>query len=387
MRRLLVIVSDRISNIIDKGELIDNYYNTGNYFDEVGILLTNDDHVDKEKLQKAVGTAKLEIFNMPTGQAFILKTLGWRPALLKKWAQKGVQIAQEYKPDIIRCYGCRLSGFLSAYIKEHTGIPYVLSMHESPDDIVKSEKSFLRTCQYALLESMMIKSLKEADFVIAVYDSIILDLKKRHIDNYKVIHNAVNSAHIVKKESYSCDTKDFKLVSVGRLINIKNPKNLVKAVSGLENVSLEIIGDGAKYEAIKELITELNCDSRIKMIKAVDNDELCERLHEFDVFAINCNSIEVPKTVIEAWLVGMPILKNHPVSGETTEYTDGKNLLLVDDSVDGYREGIIKLMQDENLRRTLGQGGLLYAEENFLPAKMDEQVIELYEEILNRKQK
>lgn len=42
---LLVIISDRLSHIIKKGELIDRYYNPGDLFKHVHILMTNSDRL------------------------------------------------------------------------------------------------------------------------------------------------------------------------------------------------------------------------------------------------------------------------------------------------------------------------------------------------------
>ena len=45
MSRLLVIVPDRLSSILDKGEIQPDYYNPGRVFDEVDILMTNDEEL------------------------------------------------------------------------------------------------------------------------------------------------------------------------------------------------------------------------------------------------------------------------------------------------------------------------------------------------------
>lgn len=386
MKRLLVIVSDRISNIIEKGELIECYYNPNNYFDEVGIILTNDDVVCEEKFAPSVGTAKFTIYNVPTGKGFLFKTLGWRPFLMRKWAEQGVSIAREFKPDIIRCYGNRWSGYLSSYVKKKLNIPYVLSMHEAPDNIVKSEGSFLRTWQYKLLESMGLVALRDSDLVIASYDSIVEDLKRRNVMRYVTIHNAVNQNYISEKEDYRCK-RPFKIISVGRLIKIKNPVNLIKAVAELEEVYMEIIGDGSEYQTLVCLTQKLNCQERIKFIKSVSNDEVCKKLKECDLFAIHCDGIGVPKTVIEAWLSAVPVLSNFPASGNTTEYINGENIFLVADTKEGYMQGIKKMMNHEDLRKQLGQGGLNYAQKEFYPKEMSNRVIAAYETVLKDKER
>ena len=65
MTRLLVCVPDRITDILVKGEYQPNYYNPGELFDEVHILMTNDDHPGLGALQRTVGRARLFTHNWP----------------------------------------------------------------------------------------------------------------------------------------------------------------------------------------------------------------------------------------------------------------------------------------------------------------------------------
>ena len=69
MNRLLVCVPDRITDILVKGEYQPNYYNPGEFFDEVHILMTNDDRPDLQALQRTVGRARLFTHNWKLDQA------------------------------------------------------------------------------------------------------------------------------------------------------------------------------------------------------------------------------------------------------------------------------------------------------------------------------
>ena len=48
--RLLVIIPDRLSLLVRKGEVTSRYYNPGNLFRHVDILMTNDDRPDPDAL-------------------------------------------------------------------------------------------------------------------------------------------------------------------------------------------------------------------------------------------------------------------------------------------------------------------------------------------------
>jgi hypothetical protein len=75
MTTLLVIVPDRISEILTKGEYPPRYYNPGELFDEVHILMTNDDTPDIFTLKRTVGRARLFIHNLPAEKKYFLKLL------------------------------------------------------------------------------------------------------------------------------------------------------------------------------------------------------------------------------------------------------------------------------------------------------------------------
>lgn len=87
--RLLVIISDRLSDLIRKGEVTPRYYNPGEHFDEVYILMTNDDRPDPGVLQRMVGRAKLFISNLPAEKRLFIRSLGWQSFLMRKWTERG----------------------------------------------------------------------------------------------------------------------------------------------------------------------------------------------------------------------------------------------------------------------------------------------------------
>ena len=137
MKTLMVIVPDKISDFVNKGEVIDRYYNPGDLFEEVHVVVTNDDRPDPVLMQKMAGNARLLLHNLPDARKEFLPSLGWRPWLLGSWAEKAVDLARTVRPSLIRCHGALLNTFAAATIKEKLGIPYVVSLHINPDEDVR----------------------------------------------------------------------------------------------------------------------------------------------------------------------------------------------------------------------------------------------------------
>ena len=101
--RLMVLIPDRLSDLVSKGEVTERYYNPGNLFDEVHLVMTNDDRPDPVALQKMVGNARLFLHNLPDSRKAFMPTLGWRPWLLGPWTAKALSLAQTVRPVLIGC--------------------------------------------------------------------------------------------------------------------------------------------------------------------------------------------------------------------------------------------------------------------------------------------
>lgn len=374
---LLVIITDRLSHIIEKGELVDRYYNPGGVFDDVHILMTNDDTPDIKILQRTVGEAKLTIHNLPAGMELLGKTL-WRPFLLRKWAEKGVLLAQKIKPKMVRCYGNFLNGYVGARIKQKLDIPLFVSLHTQPDQTrANSEVDFKTKVFYALSRSLEKYTLRNADRVSCVYGSIMEYATRYGTNGAFVAYNVINPNKIVRKKEYN-SSGPLKIIYVGRVIPAKNPENIIRALPGFD-AELTVIGSGAKIPELKKLTKNLGLTDKVKFIPTMTNDELCNRMHSYDLFAGHSQYSEIPKTVLEASLAGMPILFNSRRGNPVPEF-ENDIVKLVTDSMDGYRSGIDFFSKPKN-RQEYGEKAAKHAERNWEPKHAESVFAEIHREL------
>lgn len=376
---LLNIITDRLSHLEGKGEMTSRYYNPGEVFDEVHILMTNSDQPDPANLQKMAGKARLYIHNLPSGKELLLKSLFWRPALLKSWAAKGVELAKTINPNLIRCYGNYINGFVATEIKKELGIPYVVSLHTHPDENRSNPSFGLKNFLYyhfsASVENI---TLKNADSVVVVYRSLLPYVNRRQAGTHETIYNAVNPDIIRPKTDYSSNGT-FKILSVGRLIPGKNPEHLIEAAIR-EGAELTVIGDGPLRNSLQEQAHNFQGPGKVIFIKRMSNDELCAQSHKFDVFAIHCDYDGLPKTVLEAALCGLPIIVNKRPESQVPEFEDGW-VELVENSTSGY-VGAIQKMAVQSNREHLGQRAYKYAHENWNPQQTEARYAELYKRLM-----
>lgn len=380
IRKLLVIIPDRLSILINKGEVVPRYYNPGNLFEEVHIMMTNDDKPDPKFVQPMVGDARLFLYNHPEPSGFFKKTLGWQPFLMREWLEDALRKIEKIYPSVMRCYGMHLNLLIAAYVRNRKKIPLLASIHTHPYLDAHKEKLSLKNNIIKRFSIKLANNLHYADLVMPVYQGIISFLQELQVNNYEILYNTVAVSKANIKHSFDYD-EHFKLVCIGQQIPNKNPEHLIKAVAKLENVSLEIIGDGVLNSFLKKLAHELKVEDRIKFISSIPHVDLCRNLKNYDCFAGNIDCIGISKTVIEAFLVKLPVLLNINSHEQVPELNDSL-CLRVPNTAEGYARGIDELRANKSLRISLAQRAYDFAWKIWAPEKTEAQHIEIYKRYL-----
>jgi len=362
-KKLLIISSYNISSWITKGEIIERYYNPGNIFEEIHLLLLNNDQPNIELAQALFGNAKVYVYNLPEPLGFVKKSLGWQPILMQLWANKAVKIAKTIQPSIIRCQGIYLDTYIGAVIKRKFSIPFITSLHGNPDvDYYRGRlaKNWKERILGFLMGRLEKYCLKYIDHIIAVYTPIIPYLEKNKFKNYSVIHNVVGINASYKKNN-SIQKSAVKLLCVGRQTSLqKNPENIIRAVAAIKNTTLILIGNGEIHETLKDLAHTLGCKDRIIFHKHMINSEILNLMNESDIYVYHSINYEISKGCIEAALVGLPVILNNRFGQPAQELVDA-GFLLVDDTPEAYATAILDLISDDKKREAIAKNSHLHA--------------------------
>lgn len=380
-RRLMVIASEWISDWINKGEVIDRYYNPGDLFDEVHLVLLNDDAPDPGALQRMGGRATVHVHNLPSARDLFLRTLGWRPALLRQSVVPVVRLAEELQPSLIRCYGAHLNAFAAREVKRHLGTPYVVSVHVNPDEDLRGRARTLRQrVTGAASVSLERVALRGADLVLPVYRPIVPYLERMGVSRYSVAYNVLNADHLVEKTDYR-PGQPIRIVSVGRQFPAKDPTNILRAVAGLPQVHLDLVGDGELHGELRALSDELGLSDRVRFEPVVANDVLCQRLPTYDLFVIHTEFWELSKALLEALLCGLPVIVNRRVGQPVPELTEDL-VVLVDNTELSYRSALSALLDDDSERERLGRRARALAADRWHPVVAEQRFVEHYRHVL-----
>lgn len=389
--RLLVIIPDRLSSLLTKGEIQPLYYNPDNIASEVHLLMTNDDKPEIAALQYTVGNAKLFIHNFPDDLTMPEKHFTFlTPWRLRRWARQGVELISSIAPDLIRCHGVDWNTYLASQAKTKLNIPYCLSIHINPD--INPVRRFLPPANaeqerhnrfYEYLEK---EALIHADMVLPVYKPILPYIRRKKVSEecIQVCYNVLNRDHLASKTNYEAQTP-FRLICVGRLIAEKNPIQIIKALSYMPAAELTIVGDGPIRPELEQLVKKLDLTKRIYFKPSIQNNELCQLLKKQDAFVVHTEYFELNKSVLEALLTGLPVIINRRQGEQVPEYSEGDFVHFVNNTAESYFTAMNHLMVNHAAREALGRGAFAHARARWDPTITEAAYVQVYKKLLGKR--
>jgi glycosyltransferase involved in cell wall biosynthesis len=171
---------------------------------------------------------------------------------------------------------------------------------------------------------------------------------------------------------------------VATLRDWKGHRYLIEAVARLpESVGLVIVGDGPMREALQADVERRAMGERVWF--AGDQRDVLPWLQALDVFALPSYANEgVPQALVQAMLVGLPCVTTH--AGSIAELAIPGNTALVVPSRDAnsLRAALIALMEDEALRKRLGEAAQRHCSERFSYEVMLDRMEAIYGQVSGR---
>ena len=150
-----------------------------------------------------------------------------------------------------------------------------------------------------------------------------------------------------------------------------------KVIENDTNVRFLIAGDGDLRSALEEQVKDLGIEDKITFLGLVPEDKKIEVYSSFDVFVFPSLAEGFGIVLIEAMALGLPcVASDLPVLKEVGG--SAVKFFRVGDYEDMARK-ILILLEDENLRRYLGQKARKRVEEKYSMEKFVENYDRLYQ--------
>lgn len=170
-----------------------------------------------------------------------------------------------------------------------------------------------------------------------------------------VIYNGVNKSVFV--ESGPSSNLNPTVVAVARIDPLKDIKTLIKASAivkkHIPNVQFIVYGSVAVptyYDECVALVEKLGLESTFQF--AGHSDNIVSAYHSGDVIALSSVSEAFPYSVVEAMMTGKPVVATDV--GGVGEAIGDTGMIVPACDEETFAASVTKLLQDANLRRTLG---------------------------------
>jgi glycosyltransferase involved in cell wall biosynthesis len=203
----------------------------------------------------------------------------------------------------------------------------------------------------------------------------------------RVVYNGVTAAPVDTnglREELSIPADAPLVAEVGRLCDVKGQRELIDAVAQLPEARVVLVGadleQGGAYErALRQRAEELGVADRV--VFAGYRDDAARVVAAADVFALPSWTEGLPLVVLEAMALGRPVVAT-PVGGTPELVADGETGLLVPPrDVEALAAALKRVLDDEGLRRRLGEAGRRRVAERFSADAMTRGVFAVYDEV------
>lgn len=206
-----------------------------------------------------------------------------------------------------------------------------------------------------------------------------------------VIHNGVDLNRFNKivdaqevKQKYGILTK-YVVVMIASYSRKKNHKLFVdvakKVIAKSEDITFVSAGaienNNSTYENVKLL-----SDSIEKIVLLPKISEVEELVSACDIGILLTYSEGISNSIMEYMALGKPVITTDVIGGSKELVTDGVNGYILKSNVSDISNAILNLIEDKNLRRSLGRNGKKTIEDHFSIEKMGVEFEKVYRDVL-----
>ena len=157
---------------------------------------------------------------------------------------------------------------------------------------------------------------------------------------------------------------------------------LLRAIAQVDDVQVEILGEGEQRTALERLAVELGIRDRVHLPGWVDQPRA--HLLNYDIFVLPSRSEGFPLAIVEAMLAARPVIATRVGSIAEAVLHHETGLLIEKDDVMGLVAALHHLKDDANLRDRMGQRGRAIAIEHFTAAQMAQGYEQVWETVVLR---
>jgi glycosyltransferase involved in cell wall biosynthesis len=176
---------------------------------------------------------------------------------------------------------------------------------------------------------------------------------------------------------------DIVIGAIGALRPEKNFSRLLRlfaAVSDDPRLRLVIVGDGPERQRLEALAADLDLADRIVFAGQQASPE--HFLEQFDIFALTSDTEQMPYCLIEAMAAGLPVVATDVGDVKSMLPAEGQTFTAAPDDIHALGKALRQLVDEPDLRRTLGARNRDHAHQYFDREAMLNRYVDLFASLL-----
>ena len=300
---------------------------------------------------------------------------------------------KQFRPDVVHTHSAK-GGLLGRRIAWSLGVPVVIhSVHGAPFHQYQPylAREFFRRCErYAA---------QRCHHMISVADAmtdLMVDASVASRQKFTTIYSGMDvdpfreaDQHRSRvRQQYSIPDDRIVIGKIARLFHLKGHDDLItsaaKVVKACPKVVFLLVGDGILREQLAARIESLGISNHFVFTGLVSPDQVPMMIGAMDILVHTSLREGLARALPQALIAGKPAVSFDIDGAREVVISDETGYLVAPRDTDRLADALIRLSQDENLRRKLGEQGQRRFTDRFRHESMTRQIRELYLQFLDQ---
>jgi glycosyltransferase involved in cell wall biosynthesis len=187
------------------------------------------------------------------------------------------------------------------------------------------------------------------------------------------------------RQKYEIDEDSIVLVTIARLFMLKGHKYIIESAKELskrfEKCVWLFVGDGNLSEHFKEQVRQLGLTEKFKFTGLLPPNQIPLAIQSSDIL-VHCSLREgLARTLPQAMLCSRPAI-SFDVDGAKEVVNENTGRLIEPKNIEQLTKACAELIEDECLRKKLGENGRNSVKEKFAPETMVDTIEAVYKKLL-----
>jgi len=241
---------------------------------------------------------------------------------------------------------------------------------------------------------------KRTDFFISVADAMTQQTTAAGIgrpEQFVTAYSAIDEDDFLEpisqdrkndfRQKYEISEDSIVLVTIARLFMLKGHKYIIESAKQLskrfEKCVWLFVGDGNLSEHFKQQVRQLGLTEQFKFTGLLPPSQIPLAIQSSDIL-VHCSLREgLARTLPQAMLCGRPAI-SFDVDGAKEVVNKNTGRLIEPKNIEQLTKACAELIEDEDLRKKLGENGRNSVKEKFAPETMVDTIEAVYRKLLEQ---